>query len=165
MKNDSAQFTNQNNLHFIYLETFHAVLVKFTWPTWWKHWPTLFIKLYSQCKFRLRYRVSKLVISIERQVISISACEGVSSFKQRCVKMFLLKLEQNFKIWIKHSKSFWRYIMEEIRNMQIEFSRGVTFPCAWFFVRFQDISTSSPAHLFAIRGRRKRGPGILQTRD
>ena len=26
-------------------------------------------------------------------------------------------------------------------------------------------STSSPAHLFAIRGRRKRGPGTLQTRD
>ena len=27
------------------------------------------------------------------------------------------------------------------------------------------ITTSSPAHLFAIRGRRKRGPGTLQTRD
>ena len=26
-------------------------------------------------------------------------------------------------------------------------------------------ATSSPAHLFAIRGRRKRGPGTLQTRD
>ena len=26
-------------------------------------------------------------------------------------------------------------------------------------------TTSSPAHLFAIRGRPKRGPGTLQTRD
>ena len=26
-------------------------------------------------------------------------------------------------------------------------------------------SSSSPAHLFAIRGKRKRGPGTLQTRD
>ena len=26
-------------------------------------------------------------------------------------------------------------------------------------------ATSFPAHLFAIRGRRKRGPGTLQTRD
>ena len=26
-------------------------------------------------------------------------------------------------------------------------------------------TTSSPAHLFAIRGRQKRGPGTLQTRD
>ena len=26
-------------------------------------------------------------------------------------------------------------------------------------------TTSSPSHLFAIRGRRKRGPGTLQTRD
>ena len=26
-------------------------------------------------------------------------------------------------------------------------------------------STSSPAHLFAISGRRKRGPGTLKTRD
>ena len=25
--------------------------------------------------------------------------------------------------------------------------------------------TSSPAHLFVIRGKRKRGPGTLQTRD
>ena len=27
------------------------------------------------------------------------------------------------------------------------------------------LSISSPAHLFAIRGKRKRGPGALQTRD
>ena len=26
-------------------------------------------------------------------------------------------------------------------------------------------TTSSPAHLFSIRGKRKRGPGTLQTRD
>ena len=30
---------------------------------------------------------------------------------------------------------------------------------------FWKTSTSSPAHLFAIRGRRKRVPGTLQTRD
>ena len=29
----------------------------------------------------------------------------------------------------------------------------------------QKCPTSSPAHLFAIRGKRKRGPGTLQTRD
>ena len=33
------------------------------------------------------------------------------------------------------------------------------------FLRAPLLSTSSPAHLFAIRGRRKRGPGTLQTRD
>ena len=27
------------------------------------------------------------------------------------------------------------------------------------------MATSFPAHLFAIRGRQKRGPGTLQTRD
>ena len=27
------------------------------------------------------------------------------------------------------------------------------------------LATSSPAHLFAIRGKQKRGPGTLQTRD
>ena len=30
---------------------------------------------------------------------------------------------------------------------------------------FFNIPTSSPKHLFAIRGKRKRGPGTLQTRD
>ena len=29
----------------------------------------------------------------------------------------------------------------------------------------KDLATSSPAHLFAIRGRQKRSPGTLQTRD
>ena len=29
----------------------------------------------------------------------------------------------------------------------------------------QFVATSSSAHLFAIRGRQKRGPGTLQTRD
>ena len=29
----------------------------------------------------------------------------------------------------------------------------------------QLVPTSSPAHLFAIRGKRKRDPGTLQTRD
>ena len=32
-------------------------------------------------------------------------------------------------------------------------------------VGFEPGTTSSPAHLFAIRERRKRGPGTLQTRD
>ena len=32
-------------------------------------------------------------------------------------------------------------------------------------VRNDNITTLSPAHLFAIRGKRKRGPGTLQTRD
>ena len=31
--------------------------------------------------------------------------------------------------------------------------------------QLQNRPTSSPAHLFAIRERRKRGPGTLQTRD
>ena len=37
--------------------------------------------------------------------------------------------------------------------------------CGSFKNQLGGWAASSPVHLFAIRGRRKRGPGTLQTRD
>ena len=58
--------------------------------------------------------------------------------------------------------TFCRSELMYIKCIQNVCMQNVSHISANFCIHF---APSSPAHLFAIRGRRKRGPGTLQTRD
>ena len=76
-------------------------------------------------------------------------------------------LKQETKILRKYLKILYDYCLQK-QNSQRVITTGIyvlyKITIALKFISYIS-STSSPAHLFSIRGRRKRGPGTLQTRD
>ena len=57
-------------------------------------------------------------------------------------------------------------MVDNIHLKKVEESKLNTyFPFTWPNSHLTKMANSTPAHLFAITGRQKRGPGTLQTRD
>ena len=59
-------------------------------------------------------------------------------------------------------KAIATFSIEFCSNHKLLITRLSIYPSIYLSIY---LSTSSPANLFAIRGKRKRGPGTLQTRD
>ena len=74
--------------------------------------------------------------------------------KPQCLSLFLIKLP-SFR-----AKFLRTHILKNINTRLLQEIVSCNSQIVLYFY-----PTSSLAHLFAIRGRRKRGPGTLQTRD
>ena len=127
-------------------------------------------------------------------VLQIDKCPSFKTFKLFFFFFFSRTQLLTFSLWNKtlyvlqgrvpkqgcprnNQSNQWRFVPFKyyyLRSMQIHVLAKMTFLKAHIvtgFVRLvflmtnRLLPTSSLAHLFAIRGKRKRGPGTLQTRD